>query len=148
MYICVFVKMWDTFVTSSTFNVNWQPRMFYLHFQTCEIVDCIRVDEKPVLILDNIMYKKYYLVSFSRWQRGNKESAGHPDPGIQGPFYTSVQSNEEPAVVFLQEMAGLSILINRVLPIPNSYIKKTQIKVIIDNIDDIHVVLCVYLYKS
>lgn len=82
--------------------------MFYLHLDLC-IVDCIRVDEKPVLILDNIMYKKYYLVSFSRWQRGNKESTGHPYPGIQGPFYTSVQSNEEPAVVFLQEMAGLYI---------------------------------------
>lgn len=110
MYICVFVKMWDTFVTSSTFNVNWQPRIIYLHFQTCDIVDCIRMDEKPVLILNYIiMSKKYYLVSFLRSQRGNKESAGHPDPGIQGPFYTSVQSNEEPAVVFLQEMAGLYI---------------------------------------
>lgn len=103
--------------------------MFYLHLDLC-IVDCIRVDKKPVLILDNIIYKKYYLVSFSRWQRGNKESAGHPDPGIQGPFYTSVKSNEEPAVVFLQEMAGLytclTILINRVLSIPNSYIKKPR----------------------
>lgn len=122
--------------------------MFYLHFQTREIVDCIRVDEKPVLILDNIMYKKYYLVSFSRWQRGNKESAGHPYPGIQGPFYTSVQSNEEPAVVFLQEMAGLYIPVWQYLYLsteyylPNSYIN--QIKVIIDNIDDLHVVyLCI-----
>lgn len=84
--------------------------MFYLRFQTCDIVVCISVDENPVLILNyNIMSKKYYLVSFSRWQRGNKESTGHPYPGIQGPFYTSVQSNEEPAVVFLQEMAGLYI---------------------------------------
>lgn len=127
--------------------------MFYLRFQTCDIVVCISVDENPVLILNyNIMSKKYYLVSFLRSQRGNKESAGHPDPGIQGPFYTSVQSNEEPAVVFLQEMAGLytclTIFINRVLSIPNYYIKKTQIKVIIDNIDDIHVVPSVYLYKS
>lgn len=94
--------------------------MFYLHFQTCEIVDCIRVDEKPVLILDNIMYKKYYLVSFSRWQRGNKESAGHPYPGIQGPFYTSVQSNEEPAVVFLQEMAGLYTCLTIIYTYPQS----------------------------
>lgn len=107
------------------------------------------MDEKPVLILNYIiMSKKYYLVSFLRSQRGNKESAGHPYPGIQGPFYTSVQSNEEPAVVFLQEMAGLytclTTFINRVLPIPNSYIKKTQIKVIIDKIDDIHVVsMCI-----
>lgn len=66
------------------------------------------------------MYKKYYLVSFSRWQRGNKESAGHPYPGIQGPFYTSVQSNEEPAVVFLQEMAGLYTCLTIIYTYPQS----------------------------
>lgn len=93
--------------------------MFYLHLDLC-IVDCIRVDKKPVLILDNIMYKKYYLVSFSRWQRGNKESTGHPYPGIQGPFYTSVQSNEEPAVVFLQEMAGLYTCLTIIYTYPQS----------------------------